>query len=73
MQNNVKKIIGVLIVIIGSVFVLYSLWFVIGSTIYAIKMGPNSGSSLGQAFGIVGLLISSGILLLGRYFFKGDV
>jgi len=79
MQNfkeSVRKLIkplGIIIVVIAFPFVLYSLWLIIGSSLYALKTGPNSGSGLGQMFGLVGLIFSAGILLVGYFLFKGDI
>ena len=59
------KTVGWLIIIGATLAFLYHLWIFLDSTIYAIKVGPNSGTGLGQVFGIVGVFVFGGLIVLG--------
>lgn len=71
--KRIKIISGWLIMSVSSLFIIYGLWLIIGSTIYAFKVGPNSGSGLGQMFGFVISIISAGSFLVGYFLKKGEL
>lgn len=71
--KRIKILCGWFIMIIATLFIIYASWLIIGSTIYALKVGPNSGSGLGQIFGFVILVISSGSFLVGYFLKKGQL
>ena len=59
------KIVGWLIIIGATLAFLYHLWIFLDSTIHTIRIGSNSGTGLGQVFGIVGIFIFGGLIALG--------
>lgn len=59
------KAVGWAITIGATLAFLYHLWIFIGSTIHAIRVGANSGTGLGQVFGVVGIVIFGGLIVLG--------
>lgn len=68
---KIKKFFGVLILIIAIPLLLYAIWLIVGSTIYAIKEGQDSGSGMGQMFGIISFLFFCGLTYVGYYLLTG--
>lgn len=59
------KSIGWILTVGGAVAFLWHLWIFLDSTIHAIRFGQNSGTGLGEVFGIVGVFVFLGLTVLG--------
>ncbi len=67
------KVVGLAIAIGATLAFLYHLWIFIESTVHAIRIGANSGTGLGQVFGLVGIFIFGGLIILGCAIIKRKI
>lgn len=64
------KVVGWAVVIGATLAFIYHLWIFIGATIHAVRIGANSGTGLGQVFGVVGIIVFGGLILFGYTIIK---